>query len=356
MKCKLLFIGLLLILSKISNAQTDFRAGYIITNFNDTLYGEIDYRGDILMGKTCKFKLNENIIEYSPSEIAAYRFIDDGKYFVSKEVDKNNLFLEFLIKGQANIYYFRDNNQNDHYYIEKADMPLSELPYEESVVNMDGKKYNYKSKKHVGLLTLYMQDAPDLRSQIENIKTPEHGTLLNLAKNYHYAVCLDGEDCIIFEKKKPLFKSSMDIVLGAVDYRNDKTNMQGGILFNIWMPRANEKLHLRTGVLLTKASLYENNNYLIWKIPVMIEYIYPKSIIRPKAAYGIGIFLTKDIAPLPCMPAFMGGLNIVVSKSLSFSLEYNIDFSHATMKDVPIPIIPGGVYSQFFLCGLSIKL
>ena len=74
MNYKLLIIFILLCLSNILNAQNDFRAGYIITNSNDTVFGEIDYRGDILMGKLCKFKTNGNIVDYLPSQISAYRF------------------------------------------------------------------------------------------------------------------------------------------------------------------------------------------------------------------------------------------------------------------------------------------
>ena len=52
---RLLLFGLLMIIEFL-NAQTDFRPGYIIENSGDTIHGEIDYRGDILMGNVCRFK------------------------------------------------------------------------------------------------------------------------------------------------------------------------------------------------------------------------------------------------------------------------------------------------------------
>ena len=359
MKPKFLLLGLLLIFSKITNAQTDFRAGYIITNYNDTLYGEIDYRSDILMGKVCRLKLNDNIIKYSPFEIAAYRFISDGKYFVSKEVDGDYLFLEFLIKGQLNIYYYRDDKQNDHYYIEKADLPLSELTYEESKVYLDDKQFLHQSTKHIGLLYYYMQDAPELHSQIKNNKKPERNQLLKLAKNYHYAICQDGEDCIVFEKKKSL-EFVLYMVGGAIDFGFDNNvYFNGGTILIIGMPSISEKLFFRTGVMYVHnayekreivGSHYEYKKYSGWKIPLMFEYKYPKSAVRPKAAYGIGLSFYKYYYTYGefLSNCYMVGLDINVYKSFNISLEYNIDFAGRL-------IIPQYFISQYFLCGLGVK-
>ena len=319
---KLLIVGLLLVSNIVLNAQTDFRDGYIITNLNDTLYGKIDYRGDILMGKVCKFNLNDNITEYLPFEIVAYRFIDDGKYFVSKEINGKNVFLEFLIKGEINIYYGRDEDKFNRYYIEKAGLTLSELPYDEKAHYLSTEYIQLKkTKKHIGLLTYYMQDTPELWSQIESLKVLDHNSLLQLAQNYHYAACTDGVDCIIFEKKKSAIKISAEIVFGILDfYYDNKIHGHGGALLNIWMPRANEKIFFRTGLLYTTNDYmdgidteYQSQASSTWKIPLMFEYRYPKSIIRPKAGYGLGLLLNKW--GLGVETSFMVGCNIVVNQA-----------------------------------------
>ena len=86
MKLKRFFIIVFLLPASWLYAQTDFRPGYVITNSNDTLYGEIDYRGDRLMSEVCKFRSNgRDIVEYTPYDIAAYRFTD-SKYFVESYV------------------------------------------------------------------------------------------------------------------------------------------------------------------------------------------------------------------------------------------------------------------------------
>ena len=100
MKLKNLIKLLFLFLFGGLNAQTDFRPGYIIETTGDTLYGDIDYRGDLLMGKLCKFRdKHKNITEYAPSNLSSFRFID-SKYFTSKEVNGKNIFLEYLLKAE----------------------------------------------------------------------------------------------------------------------------------------------------------------------------------------------------------------------------------------------------------------
>jgi hypothetical protein len=101
-------------------AQNNFTPGYIISNTNDTIRGYIQ---QFTSGSTiCNFKKSTEgpAIAYTPVDISAYRFDDNGKFFVSKEapLESGNkiLFLEFLIKGKASIYFMRDNME--HYFIE----------------------------------------------------------------------------------------------------------------------------------------------------------------------------------------------------------------------------------------------
>ena len=135
----------LLFIAKLVYAQTDFRTGYIIDFKNDTLTGDIDYRGDILMGQVCVFKtqINGHITRYSPEDITGFRFKND-KFFVAKEIKGKKVFLEFLIKGKISIYYFRDS-EGDHYFIEKIAGKLVELPYKEGIKydNKIGYRHDY---------------------------------------------------------------------------------------------------------------------------------------------------------------------------------------------------------------------
>jgi len=52
-------------------AQTVFKPGYVIKEAGDTIFGEIDYRGDLLMNNRCRFRVSKNYDEneYSPYDI-----------------------------------------------------------------------------------------------------------------------------------------------------------------------------------------------------------------------------------------------------------------------------------------------
>jgi len=156
----ILFSGLFLA-TVLINAQTDFRPGYVVKVNGDTLIGEIDYRGDILMGEVCRFKPNNTVraVIYSPDDINEFKF-NESKYYISKEVKGQKVFLEFLIKGRVNIYSLKDQRGN-HFFIEKTGLGLSELLYEEGIRYKENVPIEYKSTTHIGLLNIYMQDAPE---------------------------------------------------------------------------------------------------------------------------------------------------------------------------------------------------
>lgn len=353
------------------NAQTEFRPGYIISLTGDTIYGEIDYRGDFLMSRLCKFKSkNDTIIDYSPDDIAAYRFID-SKYYVPREIEGKNVFLEYLIKGKANIYYMRDIN-GDHYYIDKEDMDLMEIPYDESIIYTDDKAKVLKSTKHIGVLNYFMQDAPKFQSQIKSLNKPDRRNLIKLAKSYHNIVCED-EQCVIYERtaksKYESIKITPEIVMGVSKYSNVRDFYSGydikyapysvfivnvapsvspyghkviidmyhynnyqihtGLITHISLPKYSEKFHLRTGFLFSQLKFkiynskdsYQDRTVNYFKIPLQIEYIYHKGLVRPRIAYGPNVYLSKQMT-VSCDV----GANIKLSNSFYISATSDFEF------------------------------
>lgn len=320
----------MLFISITLSAQIDFRPGYII-NKGDTVYGEIDYRGDLMMGEICRFRNAETEIqEFKPGDIESFRFID-SKYFITKEVNGKLVFLEFLISGKVCIYYLRDS-EGDHYYIEKEGSPLTVLPYNEGVVNRNGVEYAFQSKQHIGILTLFMSDAPNFNSRIESIDKPEHDNLVKLAKEYHEKVC-NNQECTIYERSKPGLSLKLE-ALSGLNYVVDKETavpgsyLVNGILLNIWLPRVNEKLFLRTGLLLSEIRLESNKNASILRIPVQLGYIAPETrIIRPNFAIGL------------VAPNYTAGVMIKISKRMSAGVETWANFtSYGALFLVPYKI------------------
>ena len=318
MNIRRVFFVLFLFISGYVQAQADFRPGFVILNSGDTLFGSIDYRGDMTMGSLCRFKTTENEIrDFSPHDIPGYRFTD-SKYFVSRELDGKMVFLEFLIKGKVNVYYLRDD-AGDHYYLDKEGERLTELVYSEEVKMIKERRYLIKSNKHIGVLSYYMQDAPDLQPKIKSITKPEQQNLINLAEKYHNEVC-KGEECIIFEKKLPLFKANLEIIGGFVDFGieddiADGLFFQSGVLVHIWMPRANEKLYFKTGIIYSRPEFNngKRTNYL--KIPIHIVYLAPKSMkIRPTASIGL------------LSPSYSAGFLVGISETVSLGVQSWLNF------------------------------
>ena len=289
--------------------------------------GQIDYRGDIIMSSLCKFKgIDNTIVEYSPNDIEAFRFLD-SKYYVTKEIDNKKVFLEYLIKGKINIYYMRDEN-GDHYYLDKEDVQLTEIAYEEGIKYVDNKRVFYESKKHFGVLIYYTQDDPELRSEIQSIRKPEHQNLIKLAEDYHNAVCKD-EKCIIYEKRLPLLKISISPFVGLIKYKGyDKfINEFGGYLY-FWAPRTNENLYLKTGFVYHKLSDIDEE-FKIYNIPIQIQYIYRANRIQPKISVGFSILSINlnDYSALGHTINLNAGLDYKISNKINLSTAINSDYA-----------------------------
>jgi hypothetical protein len=343
------FFILAIFSAKLLHAQADFRPGYVIRNNGDTLRGEVDHRGDLRMSDKCSFKgINQDIHEYSPNELLGYRFID-GKNYVSKDVNGKGFFLEYLIKGKISIFYLREDN-TDRYYLVAEDGQLREIPYENEIKSIEDKKVFYESKKHIGLLSYYMKDAPALRSSIEAIRKPEHKNLIKLASRYHKMVT--GEDTyVVYEKVQPSVQVLPEIVAGIIRYSKsdnliDQNYLHMGLIANISMPKLSKNIYFRTGVFVSQLELEDRRRY-VYKIPLQLEYIYPKGIFRPRCAYGVNILLPDFFNTL----SFDVGANIKLHKSLFLSIMSEIGFT-AT----PAFIVPENLLSYSGNLGLFIKI
>jgi len=301
---------LFLLLSLCGSGQTDFRPGYYITWENDTVYGLIDFRGEIRNSRFCIYKQNNNSesLRFAPNEIKSYRFIDD-KYYISKEIELNDertpIFLEILVDGITNLYYLRDTEQ-DMYFVEKADGTLYKLIREISTSYEQGKGTTVReSFNYVGFLKLAFVDCPEIQPKLNNAKLT-HQSLIGLTQKYHNYVC-DDEQCVIYEKKLPALKlqiapiigigiTTMDISKGfysRFDY-DPSISPTFGILLNAILPRTNNKISLQLEALVKKEDFYGTyNEYFELFVNATkvqpslgIVYNFPKGKVRPTLSIG----------------------------------------------------------------------
>ena len=346
MKVRGLLFFVLVLFSNILLAQNDFRKGFVIIQQGDTLYGEIDYKGSLSMSEVCIFRLNENepIIRYSPLDIIAYRFID-SKYFVLRKIDNKKVFLEYLINGIVNIYFLRDE-KGDRFFIDKEGEKISEIPYDERIINIYGRELKYKSTKHIGVLGYYMKDAPELQKEINKIEKPKYESLVKLAEDYHHYVC-KGEECIIYKEnlKSEIFLSS---VCGIINFINmddikDKNYFLYGVSIQFSIPRANEKIFIKSGLMLSNVLDYSNNKAYYIRVPLHIGFVFPNTYkIRPFVSVGI------------IRPSYSGGLMVNLNERINIGIESTLNY----LPDKKFILTPklDLLYNYSFLAKIYFKL
>ncbi len=351
---KLLIVLFLFAVGKLY-AQSDFRNGYVINNEGDTIYGKIDYRGDLLMSQVCRFKQanSASIIYYYPYEIKEFRF-ENSKCYVSRILESGNqVFLEYLIKGKLNVYYFRDDKA-DYYLIDKEGFPLKVIPYHEGIkYKEDGIPIFYQSTAHIGLLKLYTQGSPDFKLNPEKIKRIDHQNLINFAKDYHNAICKD-EKCIIYARKTPFIRASIELTYERSIYRKDlsdfdRTNSFGTYIY-LWLPRANEKLFFKTGMIYSDIN-HDDINYIL-KIPTQIYYQFSHYNLRPMFCIGLNNYLEKT-SELEYFWTISGGigLNYKITEKLSLTSNLSAELPPLSMINSDT-----GLLSYSFSFGLRIVL
>jgi hypothetical protein len=301
-----------------AKAQTDFRSGYYITLENDTVFGLLDYRGEVKNSQTCVFK-NDDSSEpqkFNPGEIQSYRFTD-GKFYVSKKIETDSVektvFLEFLVDGITNLYFLRDIN-NYKYFLEDKNGKFLELSNETITEKVDGKgEIQRKSNRYIGVLHASFADCKEIQPQINNVNLG-HKSLINITKDYHNYVC-DTEECIVYEKKVQPAKVRFAPVIksGVAGFHFDKgifTNYDiapdfyfgAGMIMNTVFPGINEKVSFEFEVDVNQynfhgsyeeqnASIKETYNLYLDLFSIQptlsAKYTFPTGKVKPTVAVGV---------------------------------------------------------------------
>lgn len=311
---KKIILSILYILISIVSvySQSNYKEGYIITNSNDTVFGLIDFRTDQTNSLVCKFKKDENTVEksYSPGEILSYRFINEGKYYVSQTVVIDSLsrtvFLEFLVQGLLNLYYFPEGN--GYYFFENKDGALVSITKKPDEIV---EEYKLKEdNRYKGILSYISKDCIPLAVKTSKIKFNKESMIV-FTKDYHDQMCDSGEKCIIFEndykKKFTVFDFSF---YSGVELNNTRiyiaefTDMLSispviGADINVISPRISNSLNVTLGTSVSKIAggcdfVTKNMVYSQYKFSGIktnfsagLEYIYPKGKIRPAINGGL---------------------------------------------------------------------
>ena len=337
-----------------SVAQTNYRNGYIITNNNDTIVGLIDYRTEAMLATSCSFKISISSSEqiFTPGQIAGFRFTDDGKFFVTREITiddkKRTVFLEFLVQGIMNLYFFNDRQTSLSYYFfeDETGNIIKILKGKDTEFVRDGKSYKKADLNYRGVLKYIVKDVKPLWEVAENANYT-HKDMINFTKNYHAQVCNTDAECIVFEtKQENRFKLKYGIYAGWTPtfelyyhYQQDSyynyyviprynTGYSIGGLLNVSIPRFAKSLSVQMDACLTmlssKFKQYDHSFFLFGTLSG--KYTYHEGTIRPMV--GIGATFGNLIGHDPFIYLdfnVSAGLNIKnINEHFIFcSIEYN---------------------------------
>lgn len=322
--------SLFMLFVQICLAQSDYRPGYYITWEDDTIHGLIDYRGALRSSHSCSFKKNETASQenFSPQDIKAFRFIN-SKFYISKKLpageDKaeEQVFLEFLVDGITNLYYYKEKLHGDNYLLEDKSGNLYTLNNSESVQYVEGKGHIlFQDFEYIGLLKATFADCMEIQPELEGALL-QHNSLITLTKKYHDYICGD-EQCIVYEKPLAKVKTRMAFSagFGTQSLSFDRGLFSGfaigrepgyqlGLIFSNSFPGMNEKLSIDIGFDFQKVhfqgyqeyrSDIENLNYafdinsLAVNPSAILKYVYPRGKIRPELGAGLysSFFVFKD--------------------------------------------------------------
>lgn len=369
----LFIIGFVLLSITGLMAQADFRNGYIINNNNDTIYGLIDFKGNKANATRCvyKEKIHSGIEQFSPYDIKGYRFIN-SKYYVSRIINADKeikrVFLEYLINGIIDIYYYRDS-KGEHYLIDFGDSTLYELKNEEREIIINNTRHVTNSNEYIGLLKAAFKESSTITNEVENIGL-NHKSLINITHDYHNEVCADGA-CIIYEKALPKIKNTFGIVAGfngmsisqTQDFTDDLYYLEDsrfgfnlfpsiGLSYKINMPYINERLYFQYEVLYSRVNLSTSNSYTE---PVqMMNYANDISLTQ-NSIHNLG-FIKYEYPKGKIRPTFQMGGFVKYIFNTTYNRNLEVKFSNGnTFYTSQINENPFAKYDFGVLCGFGIR-
>ena len=358
-------------------AQSDFKRGYIIKNNNDTIYGIIANKRNTYSAQYCIFKINDQAPKqvFSPEDIKAYRFLD-GKYYISNQITegdvKKRVFLEYLIKGIVNVYYYEDK-EGEHYFANKTgDSILHELKNSDDVYSNDESgqngssiflksdaTYHFSKREYIGLLKYMFQDSPKVCDEVDNLLL-SHKSLIKIAREYHNSVC-SGDECIVYEKKEAKNQLFFGPIIGLNEisfskgkssdplecFQNAQFNSvfypSFGIFVKARMPYINnENLYLQYEVSVSHVSFHASNPYTVPEGTT--TYVY--DMTEHQSTLNNNLFLKWELLKGKIRPTFQLGILVRSLIKSDFAISRSVKHSYSSEETHEDLTINGSVFNS----------
>ncbi len=333
-----LIVVVSLLLSSTLCAEGSFVKGHLFTVQKDTISGWIKYQDNAELALGCVFRksLKGPSQKYGLKELTGFRFDIEKRDFNKRTVEHlrypKEVFLETIISGKLELYYWKDYLIGDVMYMTKqGDSLLIPFPFSQFDGN-PGEWYMRLEKvvlttEHQDTLCKYMEDRPDLFKDIKLIKKPKLDNLTRLIMKYDNIV----DTAEILDKTSPLSRPASFFITPGItnsDYNlHSRTSwdLYGGATISIRLSGKDDQFTINAGfykLLVNGIPIYRDLNSH-YKIPIYLEYRFMGKWFRPFIGVGTDGFVSEYSTRYLFSPAV--GFSIKIIDRIAFSLRYAND-------------------------------
>ena len=325
MRNKYLLFILFCLLSALSapfaHAQANFRPGYVLPLTGDTVRGEVDSREGRLNAQRCRFRATAGgaVTTYAPAELRGYGFTAENRFYRSLPITiapagGQSYFMEVLADGPASLYFLRDAEQHESYYVVSPKLPLTLLEHGSKRTENGNRVYMQELTGYRTTLIAALANCPAVQNQLPSLPFQEEA-LRRVVIIYNIS-CAGGAA----PRAQPApakLRATLGIMAGVArqklsygngipfgfDISSSHTGYIVGPMLTLSSTRASQRLSL------VVAALYEPEKYVIegvgkvfaagagtyfrhsfdlgyLRVPVMIRYTYPRGKVAPFAEAG----------------------------------------------------------------------
>ena len=297
----LLLLSLLLPLCLLAQKGYNARAGFVITQQNDTLRGVIRDRKDL--SESVMFKASDyaDFQELTTNDIFSFGFAGGATYVaydaIHKQGPSGKRFLLQLVAGKISLYKYEDV-----YFALKAG---EETLLEQQNIVVEG-KYKRTDVRYLGLLKLLTMDCPALQNKIERVKFNDVDltiffTEYNKIMDLQSFIAADKSFKVRIRKGGRLGVSTSRVTerdaVSLQDVDGSILNYTGGVFFNFSLK---DKFSFQPEILITRKHARSSTvqfSVTNIQVPLSVYYTFPTGKLRPflSAGYLYGKNLAEEV-------------------------------------------------------------
>lgn len=353
---KIVLLFLCILLPQMTFSKTEYLPGYIIDLHGDTIHGLIKYEEWFANPNIIGFKQSNmrSTLFYTPKDIAGFEVMN--QLFVSAAVQKemspykdnelqkdpalhlepDTVFLQTLFGGDKPLYYFKDWDEKEQFYI-KEDSSFSLLLHKIYIEYNNGRK-EYHNMRFVGQLSRYFWDDTSIQEEIAST-TYTRSSLEYLFKIYlkqqNKKSVYQNQDNKLTTVCGALAGVSVTMVNVETDYVKARfgpsTNFTGGLSVDLAMAGSLRDWSIYNELLY---SSYKTRSYVGSLFPVDwavfdFQYLRVNSLVRFQPSW---FFLNAGVSNGLCIKHYCSIFEDIRGYEIGIVFGAGIKFKHYSLE------------------------